>query len=378
MFRFRRWLWCATLVFGLKLGATPPLTTIQDVLFNSDGTRFNGVLTISWQSFEAADTTNIAASSQRLQISNGILYVQLVPTTNADTPAVYTVQYNSSGSTVYTEGWAVPPSTSSLRVRDVRLAPGTVTGSAPTPTSPPGTGTSGSSTPPGQSTSLQISDINGLQSALNIRVAQGAGFTISRAAVINSAGALDGATGNLADCVHVDGTTGACGSSGSGGGGTYVGTFVDAEYPSGAMNGTNAVFTLASGPAPPSSLAIFRNGLLLRQANDYTISGNTVTFMAGAIPQAADVVLASYRVSVAISGIGFVDMETPSGAINGSNASFTLSQVPNPGSSLVVFRNGLRMTSGMDYTASSNTVTFGASYVPQTGDIVVCSYRVAQ
>jgi len=137
MFRFRRWLLCATLGFGLQLGATPPQTTIQDVLFNSDGSRFNGVLTISWQSFEASDTSDIAASSERLQISNGILYVQLVPTTNADTPAIYTVQYNSNGSTVYTEAWGVPPSSTSLRVRDVRLAPGTVTGSAPTPSSPP-------------------------------------------------------------------------------------------------------------------------------------------------------------------------------------------------------------------------------------------------
>src|SRR5579863_8117212 len=172
MFGFRRWLLCATLAFGLKLGATPPLTTIQDVLFNSDGSRFNGALTISWQSFEASDTTNIAASSELLQISNGILYVQLVPTTNADTPAIYTVQYNSSGSTVYTEAWAVPPSSTSLRVRDVRVAPGTVTGSAPTPSSPPAN-SSGSTTPPANSTILQISNVTGLQNALNVRPTEG-------------------------------------------------------------------------------------------------------------------------------------------------------------------------------------------------------------
>jgi len=88
MFRFRRWLSCATLLcatlgFGLKLGAQPPLTTIQDTLFNSDGSRFNGVVTISWQSFEASDGSEIAASSVRLPIVNGLLYVQLVPTTTA-------------------------------------------------------------------------------------------------------------------------------------------------------------------------------------------------------------------------------------------------------------------------------------------------------
>ena len=372
MFRFRRWLLCATLGFGLKLGATPPLTTIQDVLFNSDGSRFNGVVTISWQSFEASDTSNIAASVEQLQITNGILYVQLVPTTNADTPAIYTVQYNSNGSTVYTEAWAVPPSSTALRVRDVRVAPGTVTGSAPTPSSPP----SPSTTPPGQSTSLQITDVTGLQNALNIRPTEGASFAVSRAAVIDSSGALDGATGNLSDCLHVDGTTGPCGTVS--GGGTGSGTFVDAEFPAGTMNGANTAFTLANAPAPPSSLEIFRNGLLLSQSNDYTLSGNAITFLSAAVPQAGDNLLASYRVSVVITGVGFVDMETPSGSIDGVNTSFTLSQVPNPSGSLEVFRNGLRLTSGLDYTASNNTVTFASGYVPQIGDVVMCSYRVAQ
>lgn len=374
MFRFRWWLVCATLGFGLKLGATPPLTTIQDVLFNSDGSRFNGVVTISWQSFEASDTSNIAASVDQLQIINGILYVQLVPTTNADTPAVYTVQYNSNGSTVYTEAWAVPPSSTALRVRDVRLAPGTVTGSAPTPSSPP---SSPGTTPPGQSTSLQITDVTGLQNALNIRPTEGTSFAVSRAAVIDSTGALDGATGNLSDCVHVDGTTGPCGTVSSGGS-TGSGSFVDAEFPAGTMDGTNAAFTLANAPAPPASLEMFRNGMLLKQGNDYTLSGNALTFLAGAVPNPGDTLLATYRLSVAITGVGFVDMETPAGSIDGNNTSFTLSEVPNPSGSLQVFRNGLRLTSGLDYTASNNTLTFASGYVPQIGDVLLCSYRVAQ
>ena len=373
MFRVRWWLACAALGFGLKLGATPPLTTIQDVLFNSDGSRFNGVLTISWQSFEASDTSNIAGSVEQLQITNGILYVQLVPTTNADTPAVYTVQYNSNGSTVYTEAWAIPPSSTSLRVRDVRLAPGTVTGSAPSPSSPPATTPS---TPPGQSTSLQITDVTGLQNALNVRPLEGSAFAVGRTAVIDSTGALDGATGNLSDCVHVDGTAGPCGTTGSGGTGGV--NFVDAEFPAGTLDGTNAAFTLAYAPAPPASLEVFRNGMLLKQGNDYTISGNALTFSSGAVPQPLDALVASYRVSVTIAGVGFIDQETPAGTVDGSNISFTLSQVPNPGGSLEVFRNGLRLTSGLDYTASNNTVTFASGDVPQIGDVLLCSYRVAQ
>ena len=43
-----------------SLWAAPPLTTIQDVLYKADGSRFNGSLTISWTSFEAIDRSAIA------------------------------------------------------------------------------------------------------------------------------------------------------------------------------------------------------------------------------------------------------------------------------------------------------------------------------
>jgi hypothetical protein len=379
MFGFRRWLLCAavlctTLAFAAKLGATPAVTTVQDTLFNSDGTRFNGVITISWQSFEASDASDIAGSSIRLQIINGLLYVQLVPSTTAVSPVIYTVQYSNGGASVYTEAWAVAPSSTPLTVASVRLAPGTVTGAGSPPVTPPtGGSSSGGSTPPGQ-TNLGIANISGLQAALNVRPVEGSSFAVARAAVIDSTGAIDGATGNLGDCLHVDGTSGPCGTGGTSG----SGTFVDAEVPSGAINGSNTSFTLANIPAPATSLELFRNGLLLQQGNDYTISTNTVTFLSSAVPQTSDILLASYRVSVTMSGVAFVDMETPAGAVNGVNASFTLSQVPSPASSIAVFRNGMRLTSGLDYTISTNALTFASGNIPQSGDVVLCSYRVAQ
>lgn len=365
MFRSRWWLFCAALALGSTLGATPPLTTIQDVLYSSDGTRFNGLITITWPSFEASDASNIAAQTLQLNITNGILFVQLVPTTDADTPAIYTVQYNSDNGTLYAEAWAVPPSSTSLRVIDVRVAPGTVTGSAPS---------SGSSTPPGNSSSspILISDVTGLQAALNARPPEGTGFAVARTAIIDSTGAIDGAVGNLSDCMHVDGTSGSCGSSS----GASVG-FVDAEVPGGTLDGSNASFTLANSPSPALSLELFRNGLLMSQGGDYTLSGNAVTFFTLSIPQPGDVLLASYRLNVSLPNIGFVDQETPAGTVNGVNAAFTTSQIANPSSSLILFRNGLRMTPGVDYTLSSNAITFLA-VVPQTGDILLCSYRIAQ
>lgn len=72
-----------------------------------------------------------------------------------------------------------------------------------------------------------------------------------------------------------------------------------------------------------------------------------------------------------------MDQATPTGAINGVNAAFTLSQTPSPTSSLAVYRNGLLMSSGIDYTLSGAAITF-VSVVPQSGDTLTCSYRVAQ
>ena len=184
MFRFRPWLLCVVmlcLALSSKLGATPPLAAISDTLFNADGTFFNGVVVISWPSFEASDTSNVAAGTQNISVNNGSLYVQLIPTTNADTAAVYTVQYTSFGVTQFSEAWAVPPaSILPYRVRDVRLAAGSVSGSAPA-----------------AATIITIADVTGLQSALNVRPAAGTAFTISRSAVIDATGAIDGAVGNL-------------------------------------------------------------------------------------------------------------------------------------------------------------------------------------
>jgi hypothetical protein len=356
MFRLRSCLLCVfvlcTLALSSKLGATPPLTTISDTLFNADGTFFNGVVVISWPSFEASDTSNVAAETLSIPINNGILYVQLVPTTNANTAAVYTVQYTSLGVTQFSEAWAVPPSTINLRVRDVLLPPGSVSGSAPAVV-----------------TIITIGDVTGLQTALNLRPPEGTSFGISRSAVIDATGAIDAATGNLSVCLHVDGTSGPCASVST--------TFIDGEVPAGAINGTNAAFTLANVPNPPTSLALFRNGLLLTQGGDYTLSSNAITFQTGAVPQLADVLLASYRLSLTIPGVGFVDQETPSGAINGVNATFTLSQTPSPSTSAAVYRNGLRMSPGIDYTLSGSVITFVTGLVPQSSDTLSCSYRIA-
>jgi hypothetical protein len=71
--------------------------------------------------------------------------------------------------------------------------------------------------------------------------------------------------------------------------------FIVRQIPTGTVNGSNATFTLASTPVVGSE-SVYVNGILqnVGTGNDYTISGATVTFLTGAIPQTGDIVRVSY------------------------------------------------------------------------------------
>ena len=267
-------------IWSLAIGwAAPPLTTIQDVLYKADGTPFQGILVVEWKSFDAADTSNIATQSLTTPILNGVLRVQLTPTTNAASVASYSVKYSSDGRVQFQETWGVPPSSTPLRVRDVRIAGSLGSGTLP---------------PSGDTTAVQEADVVGLLADLAMRPARGPGYAPSRAVYATATGALEGVVGNLTDCVRVDGSAGPCGtgettSSGPG--------FVDAETPAGLINGSNMVFSLADAPSPLSSLTLYRNGVLQTANLDYTLSGNIITFASVSGPQTGDVLEASYRLA---------------------------------------------------------------------------------
>ena len=203
--------------------AGPPLTTIQDVLYKADGTRFNGTLTIAWSSFQAVDRSAIVTQTTSVKVVDGSLRVQLVPTTSA-TPAVYyTVTYNSDGRIQFKETWAVPSSAQPLRVRDVRTAEPAASGSG---------GQAGSDT--AASRPIDESDVVGLIADLGVRPTKGPGYASGRVAVVNATGSLESVTGSPSDCVRVDGSSGPCGESAP--------AFVDGDSPP----------ALWTAPIPPS------------------------------------------------------------------------------------------------------------------------------
>ena len=262
---------------GLAWSQTTGLTTIQDTLFRADGTRFNGTLTINWVTFDSTNLGTIVQQSRTVQVVNGNLQIQLVPNATATPPAnIYTVNYQSSGYQQFTENWTVPVSSTPLTVSVVR------TGNASA-----GTGTGGNS----NVTTLPESAVIGLQADLAQRPLKGVGFGTNAVAVVDDNGNLVTAVGDPGTCVFVDGTTGPCTGD----------TFADAETPAGTVDGTNNVLTLAYTPLG-SSMLLFRNGLYMTPNFDYTLSGQTITFVTGGTPQAGDTLTASYRVDTSSSG----------------------------------------------------------------------------
>ena len=337
MLGFRKSLVLLVAAAGLAYGQ-PALTTIQDILYRANGTRFTGTAFISWNSFLAGDTSNIATANLTLPVVNGVLNVQLVPTTTASAGAQYNITYASNGVNQFTEVWAVPPSSTPLRVRDVRLSAGTVIGPAPLTSSP-----------------IQISDVTGLANALSIRPTEGVGFSIGRSAIINTAGQIDGASGNLGDCMHVDGSSDTCG----GGAGGVMPLFSDAETPTGTIDGMNTAFTLVFAPSPAGSLILFRNGLLQKPGVDYNLAGNVITFLAGSIPQPTDLLVGSYRYADPSNPLGTLTAAqvicSSSGNSTSSTASTPLGTCTIPAGLLTV---GDRIEVQFQYQHTGTTTAF--------------------
>lgn len=353
---FTYFLTCSALA-GVPLAAQT-FSSIRDTVHNADGSSFNGQVIISWQGFTSAAGATIAPHSTALNITNGYISLVLVPTTNASAGAIYTAQYESNdGTKQWTEYWQVPPSWTPLTLSEIRVS------------NPPNTGGetgggSGSITLP-----LSESNVINLSADLAARPVKGSTYTPAHAAMIDDFGGIASVSGNGGDCVHVDGSSGACGST------TPYPLFVDADLPSGSINGLNAVFTLSQTPSPSSSLSLYRNGMMQRQGVDYSLAANTVTFVPAATPQTGDILTAFYRAQGSGSVAQFADAETPAGTIDGVNAVFSVMTAPNPAASLQLFKNGALQRPDIDYTLSANTITFASGTTPRTGDSLLAFYR---
>jgi hypothetical protein len=145
--------------------------------------------------------------------------------------------------------------------------------------------------------------------------------------------------------------------------------FNDGVTPSGLINGSNTAYTLPSAPNPVAFLLLYLNGLLEIAGTDYTLSSLTATM--GVAPISGDWLMAWSRVD-GISADS-VSAEVPTGAIDGANTAFTLAATPSPLNSLMLFRNGVLLLPGTDFTLTGNAIAMAVA--PGTGDTLVAFYR---
>jgi hypothetical protein len=346
MVKTRQLLWisliCSILAVQAGLAQTT-LTQIQDTVLNPDGTPFNGTAVITWNGFTGANGTGVAPLSTSARVYNGALSVLLVPTTTASPGTFYqVVYYGTNGVIAWTETWQVPPSSTPLTISTVRTS-STAGGSGGGGSS--GGGSTGGGTSGGVVLPISMNQVTGLTStlaALNAAIAtlsaQLNSFMASTTPATNAAfvdaenpaGTLNGSntTFNLSQVptpvsalsVYRNGLLQAIGIDYTLSGSTLTflpasipkssdivsafyrvaGTgptakFVDAETPAGTVDGTNVTFTLANAPNPLLSLKLFKNGILMTQNVDYSLSGNTIVFNTSAMPQPGDSLLAAYR-----------------------------------------------------------------------------------
>lgn len=113
-------LWAALLCIG-----APPLTVVKDVVYKADGSRFGGVAQISCTSFIASDGSQIPQQTLNVTVTDGNLQAALTPTTNATPSTTYVVNFQVNGTTLFTEYWAVPQSSTPVGLTVVRVPAGT-------------------------------------------------------------------------------------------------------------------------------------------------------------------------------------------------------------------------------------------------------------
>lgn len=113
------------------------------------------------------------------------------------------------------------------------------------------------------------------------------------------------------------------------------------------------------------TLRVYLNGVR-QHPNDYSVVDTTVTF--NDPPLWGDIIQVFYEPYKPSQEIGG---EVPTGSIDGSNAEFTLSETPDPGS-VNVYLNGILQTSSA-YIVNGDVVTLNQA--PLDGDYIIIDYK---
>lgn len=352
--RLSIFIFCSTFLATCAL-AQSTLTQVQDTVYTPNGTLFNGTVVITWLGSSSPTGTSPAPYNTSVKIYNGALSVLLVPSTTATPPADYQAVYNSSdGLVTWTETWQVPPSSTPLTLSEVR-----VSGSGSTSGGGTGGGNTGGTVAIAQVTGLSsflsalnssVANLTAMVNALNTTITNMSSSITTLNTEVNGlssgttnaifqdaetpGGTIDGnntsftlayaPAGGL--MIFLNGLLQANGVDYTASGANITFTpastpqpgdvllayyrvpgtgplsnFVDDDIPQGTIDGNNVTFTLSEVPNPPLSLKLFKNGALLQQNTDYTLSGSTITFASQSVPLPGDTLCAYYRTTTSVA-----------------------------------------------------------------------------
>ena len=174
---------------------------------------------------------------------------------------------------------------------------------------------------------------------------------------------VDSATGEI--MVKKDNGSVVSLESGSGGGGGSFGAFQDAETPNGTIDGMNDTFTLVTAPDPPASLELAKNGVVQQPGVDFSLSGNTVTFLADAVPQTGDTLLAWYRSDGSAAG-GDLTGTYPNPVVAGLRGRVVAATAPTDGQCLV-WNNSSNLWEPKPCARETASLQWHFAGIPSTG-----------
>lgn len=344
-----------SVLLGLGALAQSNLTQIRDTVYNSDGTPFNGTVVLTFNGFTSSSAGSTASPlSTSARIYNGLLSVLLIPSTTATTGSYYQAVYRSTDGTItWTETWSVPVSTTALTLSSVRTSSnsGTTTG-----------GSGGTSTSTTYATlPIAITDVTGLSSQLST-------LTNSLASLGTTV------TGNTGSISSLQTTVASLNANVTSNSSMLTSLNSTVSGMSSTVSANNSALTALTSTVNGLTPTVNSNSTAVTSLTSTVGSlGSSVTNLQNTV--------SSLSASISSSGqtvpYVFVDGETPAGTLDGSNAAFTLVGVPNPVSSLELYRNGLVQTSGIDFTLSGKNVTFLTGNIPMTTDVLQAYYRTA-
>lgn len=163
------------------------------------------------------------------------------------------------------------------------------------------------------------------------------------------------------------------GAGGSGtGSGTVTAPVIVQEALSGVINGANRQFALSRVPQNEQSVVVFVDGL---KDENWNLSNQTITFFEGSAPEPSQSVEAFY-IAQSDSIFGAVQ-ETPSGTVDGTNDTFTLTGQPITQQSIILTVNGIvrPITEWNLITGTAQSaIKFLAGAIPEIGQHVSVFY----